>query len=135
MLLISMTGILKLRRESSPASAERITGFGAVEHKVGNSTGEYEDASNTDSIAAGNSVNFQIVTGNGTGTGADCDRLSVQTTSTARQSAAWINAGFANVTRYLPIEGSGSAATTEAPTQTTVRVAQTARRLFVRAPT
>lgn len=101
-------------------------------------TGTFEDAVNTDSVVAGNTVNYQVVTGAGTGALVFYN-FYMKSTSTVRQTAsarAYVTALGSGLTRYKAIEGSSQDfATVEANTQIATPFAFTAQNGFLNLPT
>jgi hypothetical protein len=99
-------------------------------------TGAFEDAINTDYIAAGDNVSYQVITGGTTGSIIFC-LMQVKSESTVRQIAAGnLDAhafGFGQ-TRYLTIEGdceSTTASDNETRAQLKARQAFTGQNMFV----
>jgi len=114
-------------------------GNGAQSVSVGASTtGAFEDTVNSDSIASGDAVAYQVATGGSSGSFAIMI-WQMKSNSAGRQVIAanpgtnTINFGL---TRYVPLEAGVQAyATTEANTQVAAQASFTAKNLFVRVPT
>jgi len=115
------------------------TANGAQSVSVGASTtGAFEDTANSDSVASGDAVAYQVVTGGTSGSFA-VSIWQLKSNSAGRQVIAsnpdtgTIGSGL---TRYVPLEaGCQAYATTEANTQVAAQANFTAKNLFVRVPT
>ncbi len=101
-------------------------------------TGAYEDTANSDSVASGDAVAYQVVTGGTSGSFA-ISIWQMKSNSAGRQvisanpDTGTISSGL---TRYVPLEAGVQAyATTEANTQVAAQASFTAKNLFVRVPT
>jgi hypothetical protein len=98
-------------------------------------TGAFEDASGTDSVAAGNSINYQLVTGGGTSLVLSTLAVQIQPSNPSDSFPLWLaywETTFAyGVTRYYTIAGEPFAHTTEANAQAKLRQAVTLSKLFV----
>ena len=101
-------------------------------------TGAYEDTVNSDSVASGDAVAYQVVTGGTAGSFA-ISIWQLKSNSAGRQViAANPDTGTigSGLTRYVPLEaGVQSYAATEANTQVAAQAGLTAKNLFVRVPT
>lgn len=105
----------------------------------GTATGAFEDTGNTDSIASGNTANFQIVTGDGpTGWQFYLDNFEVKIDSTGRPTgvarAGATGSLISSRVRYLTVEGDSEILTipTESETQTETRAEFEATNMFLR---
>ena len=113
---------------------------GAQSFSVGASTtGAFEDTVNSDSIASGDAVAYQAVTGGSGGGTCSITIWQIKSNSAGRQvisaKSGTTTIGF-GLTRYVALEaGSQDYATTEADTQVAAQASFTAKNLFVRVPT
>ena len=126
----SLAGASTIRTRRNTANGNQSVSIGA------GVTGAFEDAVNTDAVAVGDMVNYQIVTG-GAANYLGVLTYQVKSSSTGRQQAAcqaYDHQVFGPAaTRYLTIEGGAQElTTTEANTQSAARTAFNARNLFVR---
>ena len=98
---------------------------------AGSSTGSFEDTTNTDTVVAGDEVNFQVITGAGTGAFV-LSLMQVLSTSIGRQVAATFVTGVAfSADSYLVAEAYIGGNATESASQKTARSSFTAKNMFV----
>jgi len=86
-------------------------------------TGWFEDASNTDTIAAGDYITYSIVTGTGSGSfNFDFPQVSLEDASTSANLVGFANGNMAtNATRYASFIAASTLETTEALAETKLR--------------
>ena len=127
-------------RDGASTGRTRINGVnGAQSVSIPASTaGNFEDIVNTDAVAVGNSVNYQLVPGGASGT-ITARVIQVKSTSVGRQViASYVDVGTVafGTTAYYPAEGLGQDPTaTEANVQGLAQVNFATKNLFVRSPT
>lgn len=122
-------------RGASTLTLRKNAGNGSESVSIGASTtGEFEDTSNTDSVSAGDEINYSLVTGAG-GTTFTFALVSAVFSATTNTVCVLGNSGgnvdWASGTRYLPLGGHGNPASSEGRTQFKVTTAGTLKNLFV----
>lgn len=127
----SGTTIVRIRKNG--ANGNQFVSIGA------GSVGEFEDTVNTDSVVAGDEVNYQLVT-SGTSGSIVINIISVISDSASNFVSRFVAEGYstsiASTTEYLFIAGDrASVEDTESDARQVVRVAGTAKNAFLYVPT
>jgi hypothetical protein len=123
--------IIKLRKNLSDGSGTLTI--------PANTTGEFEDTTNSDSLSVGDEVNYSITAGTGTGSLAmgpiRCHYATANSTTAPLQSCGAFNFTANSATRYLMMGGRNAINTSEASAQTLMKNSGTLANFFVYAST
>lgn len=128
----SRNGTSTMRTRVNAANANQSVSIPA------STTGDYTDASSTDTVAAGDKLTYQRTESGGSAGVITWNHISVAFTATTNTAVVFFcggnyTEGLTSVTRYLGLSGITSGTATEANTQAKMKVTATFKNLFYHA--